>query len=460
MRSLAFCLLAAAACGGDPSHTIADAQPADAPDAAPPCAPTTVVGTHAGNITADETWATGVHEVTGTVTVRGGTLTIAACTEVRLAPNASIEVTTGTALVAQGTDAAPIRFVRDNAAQPWGHVSAIAPATLTLAHATLVGGGTAGDYTTADQLGSTITVRGSAALPALLSVDHVTVDGASGIGVFMNAARFMPASTALTITRSGFYPILLGADSANELPDGAYTGNNADAILLQSAGTAAAYEQGRTLLADVTLHDRGVPYQVGVKPTVIVVGDGLNGSPSEKLTIEAGVTVKFVPQGTSNTSRLQVRGHADGTGQGALVAIGTAAKPITFTSSSATPTAGDWQGLEFRNAVSAATSVDHAVIRYAGGASFSVGVCESDPASHVLKEDSAVLISLAPNIVPPAFLTNTAISDSANAGVYRGWSVSAIDFTASNTFTNVVGCLQSNVPNASNACPTTTCPIN
>jgi hypothetical protein len=69
-----------------------------------------------------------------------------------------------------------------------------------------------------------------------------------------------------------------------------------------------------------------------------------------------------------------------------------------------------------------------------------------------------VLISLAPNQVPPAFLTNTAISDSANAGVYRGWSVTDVDFTATNTFTNVPGCTETNLPDATNKCPLTTCP--
>ena len=460
MRSLALCLAATAACGSDPSNHLPDAEPADAPaDATPPCMPSGTPITHAGNITSDETWAAGIHEVTATVTVKGGTLTIAGCTEIRVAANASIEVTTGTALIARGTAAAPITFVRA-AAQPWGHVSAIAPATLSLAHTTLTGGGTAGDYTTADQLGSTITVRGNAMLPALLSVDTVTIDGSSGIGVFMNSARFAPGSTKLAIKGSGFHPILLGADSANDLPDGAYTGNNVDAILLQSAGTAAAFEQGRILLADVTLHDRGVPYRVGVKPATIIVGDGVVGSPKATLTLEPDVTLQFVPQGTGNTSRLQIRGHSDGTPQGALVAVGTATKPVTFTSSAAAPAAGDWQGLEFRNAVDAATAIDHAVIQYAGGASFSVGVCESDPASHSLKEDSAILISLAANSVPAAFVTNTTISDSANAGIYRGWSPTAVDFTPTNTFTRVPGCLESNVPNATNACPATTCPIN
>ena len=453
MRRLA--LLTIAACTADPAHHLPDSG-----IDAPACAPAGPPMQHAGDITADETWASGIHEVTATVTVKGGTLTIAPCTEVRVAADASIEATqAATAIVADGTAADPITFVRDVADKPWGHVSVFGPSALSLAHVTMTGGGTAGDYTSAQQLGATIVARGDATLPQLVSIDTVDVDGSSGIGVFMNSARFATGSTALTITRSGFHPILLGADSATDLPDGAYTGNAVDAILLQSAGTSAAFEQGRTLLADVTLHDRGVPYQVGVTPQVIVVADGIDGHGHVTLSIDAGVALLFAPQGTTGSSRIQVRGTSTGVAQGALVVSGTAAKPVVFSSAAVTPAPGDWQGLEFRGAVDPTTSIDHAQIQFAGGNSFSVGVCESDPSSHSKKEDSAVLISLAPNLAPTAFVTNTLISDSANAGVYRGWRATDVDFTATNTFVNVAACLESNIPDAGNACPVTACPV-
>jgi hypothetical protein len=416
---------------------------------------------HAGAITADQTWAAGIHLVTATVTVSGGTLTIEGCSEVRLAPNASIELSQGaTALIANGTAAAPIDFVQATAGAPWGHVSAFGPAKLQLAHTTFDGGGTLGDYKTADQLGATLVVRGDATLPQLLAVDHVTVTHSSGIAVFLNSARFAPASSELTIASSGAYPMLLGADSGSEIPAGAYTGNANDAILLQSAGTAAAFEQGRALLADVTLHDRGVPYRVGLVPATIVVGDGVQGHPTAKLSIEAGGIMTFTPEGTSSSSRIQVRGYPNGTPQGALVVSGTAAKPVVFDSAAATPAAGDWQGLEFRNAIDPATSISYAAIRNAGGPSFAVGVCEWKPGVGQGREDGSVIIGLAPSVVPTAFITNTAFEASAGVGVYRGWNVADVDFLATNTFTGIAGCLETNVPNASNACPATPCPVN
>jgi hypothetical protein len=459
MPRLAWCVVALASCGGDPSNHIPDAAPI--PDTAPPCMPSGTPVMHAGPITADQTWAAGIHEVTATVNVSGGTLTIEGCSEVRLAPNASIELAQGaTALIANGTAAAPIDFVQATAGTPWGHVSAFGPAKLQLAHTTFDGGGTLGDYKTADQLGATLVVRGDATLPQLLAVDHVTVTHSSGIAVFMNSARFVPTSTDLTIATSGAYPILLGADSASDVPTGTYTSNVDDAILLQSAGTSAAFEQGRALLAEVTLHDRGIPYRVGLVPATIIVGDGIQGHPTAKLSIDAGVTMLFTPEGTSSSSRIQVRGYPDGTPQGALVVGGMSGHEVVFDSAAATRAAGDWQGLEFRNAIDPATSISYAKIRNAGGPSFAVGVCEWKPGIGQAREDGSVIISLAPGVVPTAFITNTAFENSAGVGVYRGWGVADVDFLATNTFTGIAGCLETNVPNASNACPTTPCPVN
>jgi hypothetical protein len=433
------------------------------PDAVPPaCTPTGTPITHQGTISADETWASGIHEVTANVRVTGGTLTIAPCTEVRLAPDTSIELdATATAIVAEGSVTDPIRFVRDTADQPWGHISVVAPARASLAYATLQGGGTAGDYKTAQQLGATLVAHGTAAmLPAVLAVDHVTVDGSSGIGVFLDAARFVPGATALTVSNAGFYPVLLGADSATDLPDGDYTQNADAAILLQTTGTAAIYDQTRIVLADTTLHDRGVPYQVGAVAATIVVADGVAGHPAATLTIDPGVTLRFTPQGVTGTSRIQVRGVSTGVPQGALVAAGTTAQPIVFTSSAATPAAGDWQGLEFRGAVDPSTRIDHAVIEYAGGPSFAVGVCEWSPGTGNAKQDGAVIVGIADGQVPTEFVTNTAVSASAGVGVYRGWKATDVDFLATNTFTGIAGCLQTNVPSAANACPATACPVN
>ena len=107
-----------------------------------------------------------------------------------------------------------------------------------------------------------------------------------------------------------------------------------------------------------------------------------------------------------------------------------------------------------------AACVTYATIEDAGGPSFTKGVCEWKPGTGDSNESSSLLISLAANQVPPSpFVTNTQFSASAGAGVYRGWNVADVDFIASNTFAAIAGCLQTDVPDAANACPTTTCPI-
>jgi len=441
-----------AACGGESVNHL----PPEPDAAAPACVLTgTPIATHSGAITADETWATGVHEVTSTVTVSGGTLTIAPCVEVRMAANANIDVgPAATGLIAQGPADQPIQFVRDDAAMAWGHLSMFAPATMSLANVTLTGGGTTtADPKVADQLGASLVARGDGTLPQSLTIDTVTIDGSSGLGVFMNGTRFATGSKALAIKGAGFFPLFLGADSANELPDGSYTGNAIDAILLQSSGTSAAFEQGRAITADVTLHDRGVPYQVGVIPSSIIVGAA---TATGSLTVEAGVTLAFAPKTGSAISLVSIRNTSAGV-PSKLVVAGTAAKPVTLTSAAASPAAGDWQGIAVFG-VDPATHIDHAVIDFAGGPSSTVGVCEGSPGANNGKADSAVLISLPLGISPTELVTNTAIENSAGAGVYRGWRTDDVDFLATNTFTGVAGCLQSNVPNASNQCPTTVCP--
>lgn len=54
--------------------------------------------------------------------------------------------------------------------------------------------------------------------------------------------------------------------------------------------------------------------------------------------------------------------------RGALVAVGTEKEPITFTSSSATPAAGDWDGVRFEADVAAGTTLERVVIEHAGKA--------------------------------------------------------------------------------------------
>jgi parallel beta-helix repeat protein len=85
------------------------------------------------------------------------------------------------------------------------------------------------------------------------------------------------------------------------------------------------------------------------------------------LTIEPGATILFA-QG----ARLDI-GNGSGVSGATLIANGTAAKPITFTSAAATKTPGDWDYIGFYDAASSASSMQYCIIEYGGGYSENYG---------------------------------------------------------------------------------------
>jgi hypothetical protein len=449
--------------GGSPGFDAAPLVDAtsDAPGddaAAAPCTPGGAPVTHTSNISADETWASGIHLVPSSLQIKGGArLTIGACSEVRLGPGASITATaTAAGIDAQGTASAPIRFVAQQTGAPWGAIVATAPASATLRYVTLSGGGT-GDHTSAPYGGASLVGLGTPpAPPVVFQAQHVVVEGSAGLGVFLRAAAFDPSSASLTVRQSGWYPIYAGAASAGSVPSGAYTGNAIDEVLLQTLGVAA-YDDADALQSDVTLRDLGVPYRVGTAPSSIVVGDGVAGHPSASLTLAAGVQVLFTPQGTAGTSRILVNAQNTGgtyAAQGALVVAGTTAAPVVLDSAAAAPAAGDWEGLYFAGLVDPRTSVVSAHILHAGGASGTVGICGSTPNANNGVATCAVVIAV--DTPPQGFLTSSVL-EAAPCGIYRDWKTTDVDFTAANQFVGIPGCTQTSIPAANGqcvACPT------
>jgi hypothetical protein len=105
---------------------------------------------------------------------------------------------------------------------------------------------------------------------------------------------------------------------------------------------------GGILSKDLTLTRACSPYLI--KSTIRVEAN-------RTLTIEPGVTLKF-DKGTG----LDV-GYADA---GKLVAQGTAAAPIVLTTGAATPTAGDWNGVNFYGDTMAGSVLTHVALDYCG----------------------------------------------------------------------------------------------
>ncbi|HSO41018.1 MAG TPA: hypothetical protein VLT33_51185, partial [Labilithrix sp.] len=422
------------------------------PDASAPAvdcpAPTAGPTVHTGDVKGDEVWtaAASPHVLDANVNVRDGAkLTIEPCAEVLLAKGAHIQVAypitpnTGT-LIAEGTAAKPIRFHGKDGAR-WGSIYAVAPGTVRLAHVTLEGGG-GGDF----EHGATLNILGNGEMPAdaMVFLDHVTIKGSLGVGLFMQrGASFIAGSKDLVVSGSGSeenpYPLEISEHAIDALPTGTFTGNKVDEILLRREGNGIA---GSGLVVDATLHDRGVPYQVGVsKNDDFVVGGGEKGTVAT-LTIEAGVVMKF-----NEDSAFEVQHFTNlEPSTGAVRALGTAERPIVFTTSSKTPRAGAWRGFWFGGVPQATNQMDHVRIEYAGA---DCG-CSLLTCSNIAEHEAAVIFTAQP---PSAFITNTVFKDVAGHGVNLGFDGVPMDFKATNTFEGVAGCEQTRPRNVDTTCP-------
>lgn len=93
------------------------------------------------------------------------------------------------------------------------------------------------------------------------------------------------------------------------------------------------------------------------------------------LTIEAGATVMFASGAALN---IGAQGGASGA---TLLANGTAEKPIIFTSSATTKSAGDWDYIWFGEGASNISSMEYCTIEYGGGYGNSYGAVNLDGSS-------------------------------------------------------------------------------
>lgn len=392
-------------------------------------------GTEHSSVTADETWTAegSPHIVTENLTIpEGVTVTLEPCAEVRVKENVWISVDGH--LVGQGEPSRKILITAADAA-PWLSLEVTDPGTITLAHATVEGGGPDGGTTYA-----MIDARGDQPAPAAptLSFDHVTVRDSSGYGVSLRGnAAFSPDSRDLVITGSADAPLRLLPRLATNIPTGDYTGNAIDRFIVEN-------EVGGNIdVEDVTFPNRGVPYQIGGPKTLpeLVVGPA-----PYTLTIEPGVSLLFLPAG-------RLTADVDGAVGGSIMALGTAEDPIIFDSASDAPVPGEWMGIWIEH-VSNGTRFDNVVIRNAGGPSYaSSSHCEPD--GTFSDEDAAITFWAQPT---SDMLTNSLIADSPKIGVNLAYYGDPVDFISSNSFENIAKCRVSTPRPVEGICPMTPCP--
>src|SRR6202012_4256715 len=166
------------------------------------------VVTHAGNITASETWAGAgtVHLIPNSISIMAPTtVNIQKYTIVKL--NASVGITvqgnasgTGTAkLLAAGDDpiTGQVVFIAMDSTQPWGRLRGFNQNSLIeLDNVEISGGGSVGGA----QRNAVIAMAGASTLPdPVLKVTHAVVTNTAGPGVYLSDAAFTGDSNTLLV---------------------------------------------------------------------------------------------------------------------------------------------------------------------------------------------------------------------------------------------------------------------
>jgi hypothetical protein len=398
-----------------------------------------VVVTHAGNITASETWAGNgtVHLVTNSISILApATVTIQKCAIVKLSPSVGITVqgaasgTSTAKLLAAGDDAGTgfIVFKAVDATQPWGRLRGFNQNSLIeLDYVTISGGGSVGGA----QRNAVIAMAGASTLPdPVLKVNTVAVVNAAGPGIYLSDAAFTSDSDTLQIV-SPADVIAAPAMALGSIPTNTFSGTAKMEILVVEN---ANIFDNLTINTTIPIHFKTDAVHVGgLAPTFV---------PNVTLTLNQGVTLKFERASTAPT--LVTFGDI-GQSQdknAALVVNGTGLEPVLLTSAVATPAPGDWAGLWLVTSVG--SQLNNVIIEYAGGdAGIGPVSCGPiDPNAHQpYRHTAALLVGDGTDLqyAPPAGLvTNSTFRNNAgNFAVDSVWQSAVFGpaLNTSNTFT-------------------------
>ncbi|HWB75714.1 MAG TPA: hypothetical protein VG755_12185 [Nannocystaceae bacterium] len=408
-------------------------------------APTSGPTMHPGdNVEAAQVWTAdgSPHLVPYDFTIHAPVL-IEACARVQLGANVTLTVGENGSIVADGIAEMPIVIERLDDA-PWSTIRTLG-GEVQLFYTRIEGGGAVGNGL--PDLTGALLLRAPSGVTTPTDVARmhfVDIVGSEAAGLRIDGVASIAAdSRDVTITEGASHPISASATMVSAIPEGSYTGNADDRIVLTTANT-------ETIYTDATIFDRGIPYLIGQPGQVGELRVQGNQAGLAVLTIEAGVELQFQQDGVFTVEH--ATGDAPATG--ALVAMGTADDPIVLTSAAESPAAGDWLGVYFGGIPDALDVVDHVQIEYAGGASASGSNSCMYPGETI--NNAAIRIFGAPQ---SAFVTNTVIAESAAHGIDRGWrSDTVFDFSSSNSF-DVARCTQTTPREADGACPDTVpCP--
>lgn len=313
---------------------------------------------HSGDIEADETWAEGVHLVTGDIYVNGATLTIQPGAVIKFNDGKGMYIGyssgfSGATLIAEGTSGNPIIFT-SAAATP-----------------------SVGDW---DYIGFFDNASKAS------SMAYCTVEYAGGYS--SNYGNIYIADCAVSIVSSIIrYSEAHGIVAADGGYFSAFTGNTVEDVALSAIliygnyvhtiGTMNSLSSNRGITiksddidqANITWLKQTTPY--------VIDGDLYLGTETGAiLTIEAGTEIQF---GESDGFYIGYSSNTFGT----LIAEGTSNDHILFTSSApaASKSAGDWDFIGFYDGAGSSSSFAYCDFEYGGGYSSNYGMINVDGSS-------------------------------------------------------------------------------
>lgn len=231
-----------------------------------------------------------------------------------------------------------------------------------------------------------------------------TVFNQNNWGLYCNAAADSATVTGCSFTNNTNYPIRMYASKVPGVTNCTYTGNQNQLF----------YVYGDTISLDSYWHNQGIPYYVD--PSAHIYVQGQDGADSVTTwTLEPGTVVKVY------NVMLYIGHDTNPALPGAIVAEGTSAQKIVFTSWKTTPAAGDWTGFYFAGYASdELCSMRHCVVEYGGQGSVGNIRCNGSIPTF---EDCEISYGASYGIRTTtadadAFLTNCYIHDNTSIGVY------------------------------------------
>jgi len=331
-------------------------------------------------IESDLTVGPGCVHVNRTHVRKGATLTIEPGTTALMAPGGYLDIdpeSDESALVAVGTSAQPIVFTSDAASPAPGDWQCVriagTGATSELRHARLEYGGAPCDAS-------------GAHYPGMLQLD--------------SAARAVTDSAFL---HSASHGALLQRNAAiGEFANDRFGANEAASVNVSASqlfvlGEGLAFDDSDDRIeVDTTYSLDGTGTVLGQPVPFRVSGSLAIGDHHGEVTLGAG-------------ARFELDDHSVEVFSANLIALGTAAAPVVFTSAAAAPEAGDW-GCLFFSSPSGTPRLEHLTLEYAGsghgctGAEYATGV--------VVPGDAVIQDSTFEDIAGSAVLT----SDDCGAG--------------------------------------------